>query len=406
LLLLPYLGIYLILGLQADSQAAGLQALDQKKYAEAEQIFAKAAAADPKDFSAFFNLALAETAQQKNDHAAAHFQQVLVLKPGLYAAELNLGILRLGEHKTAEALELLRDAAKQKPDQARPQRYLGDALLASGDLDGAGTAYRAALAVDPKMAAAELGLGQSLLRQKKLDEALPHYRQAATLNPGLHSYLLEIGAAFSAANQPDKAIELLSAFPKDPGAVEELGRLYLKAGRSADAVSAFESAVLLSPTPSNYLALATAYLKNKQPDAAEPILQKALAANPNDFEIHMALGRIRRDKYQYPAAATEFLAATSLQPDSVPAWNEAAAALVLSKQDAEALAALDRVHNLNADTAGDYFFRAIVLDRQHQVKPALASYQRFLEMAQGKYPDQEFQARQRSRILEKEANRR
>jgi tetratricopeptide (TPR) repeat protein len=393
------------LGLQADTQAAGLQALDQKKYAEAEQIFAKAAAADPKDFSAFFNLALAETAQQKNEQAAAHFQQVLVLKPGLYEAELNLGILRLDEHKPADALELLRDAAKQKPDQARPQRYLGDALLASGDLDGAGAAYRAALAIDPKMGAAELGLGQSLLRQKKLDEALPHYRQAAALNPRLNSYLLEIGAAYSGANQPDKAIELLNGFPNDPGAREELGRLYLKAGRPSDAVGAFEAAVLLSPTPSNYLALATAYLQNKQPDSAEPILQKALAANPNDFEIHMALGRIRRDKRQYTDAATEFLAATRVQPDSVQAWNEAAAALVLGKQDPQALAALDRVHNLNADTAGDYFFRAIVLDRQHQVKPALASYQRFLAMAQGKYPDQEFQARQRSRILEKEANR-
>jgi tetratricopeptide (TPR) repeat protein len=410
LLSLLYLGASLVLGMQADPQAAdlqsaGLQALDQKKYAEAEQIFTKAAAADPKDFSAFFNLALAETAQQKNEQAAAHFQQVLVLKPSLYEAELNLGILRLGEHKPADALELLRDAAKQKPQVARPQRYLGDALLASGDLDGAGAAYKAALAIDPKMAAAELGLGQSLLRQKKLDEALPHYKQAALLNPALNSYLLEVGAAFSEANQPDKAIELLSGFPNDPGAREELGRLYLKAGRSSDAVGAFEAAVLLSPTPSNYLALATAYLQNKQPDSAEPILQKALAANPKDFEIHMALGRIRRDKRQFSAAATEFLAAAAVQPDSVPAWNEAVATLVLSDQYPQALAALDKVHNLNADTAGDYYFRAMVLDKQHQIKPALASYQRFLEMAQGKYPDQEFIARQRSRILEKEANR-
>jgi tetratricopeptide (TPR) repeat protein len=386
-------------------QAAGLRALDQKKYAEAEQIFAKLTTADPKDFSAFFNLALAETAQQKNEQAATHFQHVLALKPGLYEAELNLGILKLSEHKPADALTLLRDAAKQKPDQARPQRYLGDALLATGDLDGAAVAYRAALVTDPKMAAAELGLGQVLLQQKKLDEALPHYRQAVTLNPGLNSYLLEIGSVYSAANQPDKAIELLKDFPKDPGAQEELGRLYLKAGRPADGVAAFEAAVLLSPTPANYLALATAYLQNKQPDSAEPILQKALATNPNDFDIRMALGRIRLEKHQYAPAATEFLAAANARPNSVTAWNEAATALVLSKQDSQALAALDQVHNLNADTAGNYFFRAIVLDRQHQVKPALASYQRFLEMAQGKYPDQEFQARQRSRILEKEASR-
>ena len=38
-------------------------------------------------------------------------------------------------------------------------------------------------------------------------------------------------------------------------------------------------------------------------------------------------------------------------------------------------------------------------------KEALASYQRFLELSQGKNPDQEFQARQRVRTLEKEIKR-
>jgi hypothetical protein len=63
------------------------------------------------------------------------------------------------------------------------------------------------------------------------------------------------------------------------------------------------------------------------------------------------------------------------------------------------------VHNLNADTAGNFYYRAIILDKLRQVKPALASYKKFLELSQGKNPDQEFLARQRSRILEREANR-
>jgi len=119
----------------------------------------------------------------------------------------------------------------------------------------------------------------------------------------------------------------------------------------------------------------------------------------------MALGRIHRDKRDYLAAANEFLAAARLKPDSVAAWNEAVSVLVLGEQYPQALAALDKVHNLNADTAGDFYYRAMVLDKLHQVKPALASYQRFLELSQGKHPDQEFVARQRSRILEKEASR-
>lgn len=390
---------------QANPQSAGLQALDRHDYQQAQQIFSKVAAADPKDYSALFNLALAETGLNQPDAAIEHYKQVLTLKPGLYEGELNLGILYLREHKSADAAPLLREAAKQKPQQARPERYLGDSLLETGDLAGAADAYRAALAIDPKMGAAELGLGQTLAREGKLDEALPHYRQAAALDGNLKSYEMELAVAFSKANRGDDAIALFKEFPNDPGACEEAGRLYLNSNRPADAVAEFKAAAELSPTPANQLALATAYLKNNQPDLAAPILEKALAANSNDYDLHMAIGRIYRDKRDFPHAADQFLAAANLRPDSVEAWNEAASVLVMAELYPQALAALDKIHNLNADSAGDYYYRAIVLDKLHQAKPALASYQRFLAMSQGKFPDQEFIARQRSKILEREANR-
>ena len=388
-----------------DLQSAGLQALDHRDYAQAEQIFTKLVESDSKDYAALFNLALAETGLKQDTEAAGHYKQVLALKPGLYEAELNLGILDVHRRQAADAVPLLRDAAKQKPNQARPQRYLGDALLQSGDLDGAAAAFRNALAADPKLAAAELGLGQALLRQDKLEDALPHYRQAAALDSNLKSYLLEAALALSKANHSAEAIELLKEFPNDVGAREELGRLYLANNRPSDAVAQFQAAVAVAPTPANQLALATAYLRNNQPDAAAPILQAALASNPKDYDLRMAVGRIHRDKHDYAAAAAQFVEATRLRPDSVEAWNEAANAFVLSEQYPQALAALDRIHSLNADSAGDFYYRAIVLDKLHQVKPALASYQKFLAMSHGKFPDQEFIARQRSRILEKEANR-
>jgi tetratricopeptide (TPR) repeat protein len=388
-----------------DLPAAGLQALEHGDYAQAEQIFSKLVETDPKDYASLFNLALAETGLKKDSAAAGHYQQVLVLKPGLYEAELNLGILNIHSGHPSEAIPLLRDAAKQKPNQARPARYLGEALFQTGDLDGAATAFRAALTADPKLAAAELGLGQTLLRQGKLEEALPHYHQAAVLDTNLKSYLLEAAAALSKANRSSDAITLLKEFPDDVGAREELGRLYLAAKRPGEAVAEFQAAVAMSPTPANRLALATAYLSNNQPGAAAPILEAALASNPKDYDLRMAVGRIHRDKRDYAAAAAQFVAAAQLKPDSVKAWNEAANAFVLSEQYPQALAALDRVHSLNADSAGDFYYRAIVLDKLHQVKPALASYQKFLAMSQGKFPDQEFIARQRSRILEKEANR-
>ena len=399
------LGAALLAPAANDPQAAGLAALDRKDYQQAKEIFSQLAAADAKDYSAFFNLALAETSLREDEQASVHFRKVLELKPGLYEAELNLGILELRRKHPADAVPLLRDAVKQRPNQARPQRYLGDALLVSGDFPGAADAYRAALAIDPKAAVAELGLGQSLMRQSKLDEAVTHYRQAATLDPALQSYLLEIAAAFSTAGQTDKALALLKEFPNDPSAREESGRLYLAAKRPAEAITEFRAAVELSPTAANRIALATAYLANGQNDDAKPLLEQVLASNPNDFDLRMTLGRIQRDKRDYIGAANQFLAAAKLKPDSVMAWNEAVSVLVLAERYPEALAALDKVHNLNADTAGDLYYRAMVLDKLHQVKPALANYQHFLEMSHGKHPDQEFVARQRSRILEKEASR-
>lgn len=389
----------------SDLQSAGLQALDHQDYAQAEQIFSKLAESNSKDYAALFNLALAETGLKKTNQASEHYKQVLALKPGLYEAELNLGILYVRNQKAGDAIPLLADAAKQKPNQGRPQRYLGDAFLQSGDLEGAAGAYRAAVTIDPKLAAAELGLGQALLRQGKLDEALPHYREAAALDPNLKSYQLEAAAALSKANHFDDAIALLKEFPDDVGAREELGRLYLATGQPAEAVAQFQAAVAISPSPANQMALATAYLRNNQPNAAEPILKAALASNPKDYDLRMVVGRIQRDKHDYAVAAAEFLEAARLKPDSVKAWNEAANSLVLSEQYPQALAALDRIHSLHADTAGNFYYRAIILDKLHQVKPALASYQKFLAMSQGKFPDQEFIARQRSRILEKEANR-
>jgi tetratricopeptide (TPR) repeat protein len=390
---------------QADPSTIGLQALDRKDYAQAEQAFSKLTVSDPHNYSALFNLALAETGLKETSKAMDLYRRVLAEKPGLYEAELNLGILLLREKQQNDALPLLRDAARQKPGEARPERYLGDALLAAEKPAEAADAYRAALKADPKMASAELGLGQAFLRTGQLDDAAAHYTQAAALDPSLKSFLLQLADGYVQANRNEQALPLLAQFPEDAGAREEAGRLYLASNRTADAVHEFEAAVSLSPTSANRLALAAAYLKNNKPNQAAPIISEALAADPNNYDLRMALGRIYRDKRDFPAAAREFSAAAKLKPDSVEAWNEATSVLVMNNQLPEALAALDQVRRLHGETPGDFFYRAMVLDKLRQIKPALENYRQFLAVSGGKFPDQEFIARQRSRILEQESKR-
>jgi hypothetical protein len=72
----------------------------------------------------------------------------------------------------------------------------------------------------------------------------------------------------------------------------------------------------------------------------------------------------------------------------------------------QALAALDHVRALKAEIPGDYFFRAMILDRMHERKDAIVEYQNFLSVSKGELPNQEFQARQRIRILQLDLGKR
>jgi tetratricopeptide (TPR) repeat protein len=184
------------------------------------------------------------------------------------------------------------------------------------------------------------------------------------------------------------------------------GELLLESGKAAEAIPLLEAAVARSPTSANRYALATAYIANKQLEKATPLLEQAVTAEPNNPDLHMAYGRTLREQKKYPAAANEFYKAAQLRPERAEAWSDLAGMLILTENYQQALAALDKVHALGKETAAHHYFRAIVLDKFRQYKPALESYEKFLAMSQGKNPDEEFKARQRIRIIEKELSKR
>src|SRR5580704_17169592 len=390
------------IGLQLNLAEQGLKALDEKRYQAAVDSLSKAVGADPKDYSLHFNLALAYSLMGKHAEAIPEYKKTLELKPGLFEAELNIGISLLREKQPAEAVPYLTDAAAQNPKQYRPSFYLAEALFGAGDAAKAEQAYTAALAIDPKAPAAELGLAHTLAKQERLDDAAAHFKKAAELNASYRDDLLELASLYETAKQPEQAMAIYQQFPENPGAQERMGDLLLKAGKPADAIPCFQIAVAKSPTEANRAALAEAYLKNNEPGKAQPLVEQILAADPDNFEIRMLHGRLIRDQRKFPDAAAEFERATKLKPDAPQAWSELAGVLVMAENYPPALAALDRIASLHAEKPGHVFLRAIVLDKIRDLKPALASYQRFLQMSQGENPNQEWQARQRIKTLERE----
>jgi tetratricopeptide (TPR) repeat protein len=397
----------LLLFQTADYTAQGIKALESNQLDSAAQLFAKAIEADPADYAAHFHLTLAFSLQNKDAQAIPEYQKTLELKPKLYQAELNLGILLIRQKRAQEALAVLEDAEIQKPREFKPQFYYAEALLNTGGADKAEGHYRSAIELDPKSAAAELGLARAQANQNRLPEAAESFQKAAAIDPKFKDALLELAADYEKEHQPEAAITIYQQFPSNPAAQERLGELLIEAKRFADAIPRLEQAVAESPTSANRLALATAYRMNKEPQKQLAQLEKAVASEAGSYDLHMIYGRALRDERQLvPAAAQQFLAAAKIKPDSKEAWNELASVLIVHEDYVQGLAALDKVKALGQEVPGNYYLRAISLDHLKQLKPALESYQQFLAADGGKNPDEEFKARQRARILEKELSKR
>src|SRR5262249_20598294 len=133
---------------------------------------------------------------------------------------------------------------------------------------------------------------------------------------------------------------------------------------------------------------------------------KAVAAEPANFDIRMMYARALRDAKQYPAAAQQFTEAAKIKPNDQRAWSNLGGVLYITGDYPQSLAAFDRARQLGEDTPGNWFLRAIILDKLRQLKPALAAYEHFLSVSHGEQPDQEFQARQRARIIRNELEKR
>ncbi len=219
-----------------DYNAEGMKALEAGKYQDAADAFAKAVAADARDYYAHFNLAQAYGLLHRNAEGIAEYRTVLELKPGLYEAELNEGILLMRQNEPGEALPLFSQAAEQKPQEFLPRYSLAAAEYQTGSLADAEASYTRALEIDPKSAAAESGLAHTLLRESKPADAAPHLERAAALDAKYRDGLLELADVYETNGQKTEAAAIYRQFPERPDIQERLGRMMLETKQYTDAV--------------------------------------------------------------------------------------------------------------------------------------------------------------------------
>ena len=367
-------------------------------------------AAHPTDARALFDAAYVADAQNRLDDAAGLYRRAVDANPQSFEAHASFGLLLARQGKLPEARTELAAATAFDPGdagsaaKARAWRALAridsaadpseasndllealklspetpsDTLLAatladeSGQFDAAETAYRRVLAADPKSAPANAGLAHLLIARKQYPEAESLLRAALAQSPDDPALTAQLATVLAVQNKAE-ALPLIQklhdAHPTDAAITRMLAEMLAEAGDA---------------TGSDHFYIAL------------------LAAAPDDPALLVAHGQNLIRQLKFAAAFATFDKATRLDPASGEGWSGLAFAASKTNQPSTTLHALTMRSKYLPEVPATYFLWATAYDSLHDKKSAATYYHHFLDSAAGKFPDQEWQARQRLLLLSK-----
>ena len=383
--------------------------IEKRNYAAAEPILRKLVEKDATNYVAWFDLGFVENALDKVDESIAAYRKSVAAKPDVFESNLNLG-LQLAKTGQPDAEMFLRAATKLKPTshtaegQYRAWLSLGQTMERAKP-EEAIEAYRQAAALQPREAEPHLSAGRLLEQENKFADAEQEYKQALTVDSRSTDAVIGLANIYMRGQRFLEAEEYLRkilAEHADSGPVHiQLGRVLAAEGKNDAAVVELQAGIKLSPgDEAAQRELAELYASSGKNDLAEVGFRALLKSHPNDAELHRRLGEALLPQKKFPDAQQEFLSAVKLKPDLGEAYGGLAFAAGENKNYPLVIRALDARAKLLPEISITYFMRASAFDHLRDFKNAAANYRLFLNTANGKYPDQEWQAKHRLIAIE------
>jgi len=379
--------------------------IDQSNFEAAIAPLQKVIADQPGFAYAHFQLAYVYTALKRTDEARAEYARTVAIDPKMSEAYLNLGMLLLDKQEDAAAIAPLRKAVELLPAQSRPRYLLAVALDRSGDRAGAAESFEALLHLDPNDITAIDYLGWAVLRKGKPDEAEARFRRALEVQPKEPEARRGLAQSLDAQKKPETAgayRDYLELKSDDSEARARLIHILVEQKQNEVALAELDRLDAgKQPTLESLKLRADIQIAGKKWDDSIAILQQALALAPNDAQLHGGLGRILLQKRDFAAAEKELRIALRLDGKNLSYFKDLSSTFFLGGNYPAALATLDEIAKVEQPGAGVWFIRAICYDNLNQPKPALEAYQKFLGLDQDKNPDQVWQAKERSKVLQR-----
>ena len=360
---------------------AGYVADHQDHLDQAAGFYRRAIQANSDAFESHLALGLLLARQGKKDEAHTELLAATMLKPGEAGPALKArawrALARLdspgpdGEGNAKLASDELLEALKLSPETPADTLLAADLAEASSQHNTAEAAYRRVLGSDPKSVAANSGLAHILIERQQYPEAEKLIRAAVEQDPDNLSLNAQLATVLAAQDNAD-ALPLLqklhAAHPADAAVTRMLAQVLAQAGDA---------------------------------DSSDKLYTGLLAKEPDDVELLVAHGQNLIRQQHYPEALAAFNKATSLDSADADAWSGTAFAASKLHQPSLAVHALTMRSKFLPEIPATYFLWATSYDTLNDRVAAITYYHHFLESSGGKFPDQEWQARQRLQVLER-----
>ena len=383
--------------------------IQKQKFADAEPLLQKVVVGDPSNYVAWFDLGFVENGLGKREESIAAYRKSVAAKPDVFESNLNLG-LQLAKAGQPDAEQFLRAATQLKPTshpaEGKARAWLSLAhVIEATKPEEAIAAYHQAAMLQPKDPEPHLAAGLLYEKADKFSDAEREYRQALDVDPSSFDAVTGLANIYMHGRRfPEAETELRKVVAQHPelaAAHIQLGRVLAAEGKNDAAIAELQEGVKTAPAdPALQREMADLYSAVGKNVEAEAAYRTLVRANPNDGELHLGLGESLMKEKKFPEAQQEFQQAVKLKPDSGAAYGDLAFAASENKDYALTLKSLDARAKLLPEIPITYFLRASAFDHLHDIKHATANYHLFLQTANGKYPDQEWQAKHRLIALE------
>ncbi len=230
---------------------AGLEMIDEHKFAEAAKHFKELVKKDPKLATAHSLLALSYRLMEQYDEALEEYGEALRLSPDDSEVFYRRGIVWFQKGEFGIAMDDFNEVLGFNDRDARAYLWIGYCHLEQGNVGRAFDAYSRAIKYDPELIIAHINRGLVNITLKNYDAAVMDFNHVIRQEPKNSEAYYFRGVAYGRAENDDLAIASYSAairlMPNYPEAYYNRGLAHQRMGNTAQAKVDLHQAELLDP---------------------------------------------------------------------------------------------------------------------------------------------------------------